>query len=396
MVARWGWCLIVLGCASFDRTPPELTVVGPERPAAELSFQIQATDAEPGLRKVTVSVDGGTPQEVALDAAGTASWQPGELQDGEHAFAFVATDGALPPNRVETAATAVVDTRPPELTLADVSTRAQQGRTWAIWIQADEELDSAVATAPLLDHHGDVVEVEVQLYAVDGAWRGLRGIEITQLPGPQPLVVRGTDLAGHTTEITGTVDVAETLFEEGGYIRLTRRQKKARKNQAAIDAMRAERNAAYAFDQPEQRWDGAFRLPVDDADLTSPFGKYRTYSDGRKSHHSGLDLSQDRGVPVMSAADGRVVVAGPQAIFGNVVIVHHGQGVATSYNHLDTILVHKDEEVRAGALLGTLGSTGQSTGPHLHWGLEVNVVAVDPAQWLSEDHCCSPFKPASP
>ena len=77
-----------------------------------------------------------------------------------------------------------------------------------------------------------------------------------------------------------------------------------------------------------------------------------------------------------------MLVAGWQAIFGNVVIVHHGQGLTTSYNHLDEVRVAVGEPVEGGDIIGLLGSTGQSTGPHLHWGVTVAETAVDPAEWL--------------
>ena len=94
---------------------------------------------------------------------------------------------------------------------------------------------------------------------------------------------------------------------------------------------------------------------------------------------------------MLAAAAGTVMVANEQAIFGNVVIVNHGHQVATSYNHLDSVAVEIGDQVEPGDVLGTLGSTGQSTGPHLHWGLEVGVVAVDPSEWLETGFDTPPF-----
>ena len=74
--------------------------------------------------------------------------------------------------------------------------------------------------------------------------------------------------------------------------------------------------------------------------------------------------------------------AGWQHIFGNVVIIDHGQGVVTSYNHLSAVSVDVGAAVAAGERIGAVGSTGQSTGPHLHWGLVVDGVSVDAEQWL--------------
>jgi lysostaphin len=73
-----------------------------------------------------------------------------------------------------------------------------------------------------------------------------------------------------------------------------------------------------------------------------------------------------------------------QAIYGNVVIVHHGEGVTTSYNHLSEISVSVGDVVEKGDRLGAVGSTGQSTGPHLHWGLVVAGIPVNPDEWLTD------------
>jgi murein DD-endopeptidase MepM/ murein hydrolase activator NlpD len=233
------------------------------------------------------------------------------------------------------------------------------------------------------------------LHPVAGVYRALRGVPIEATVGPHPLVVEARDALGNVERLESSYEVTPTEFEQGGFIRLTPKQKAARKDEEAIQKMRAERNAAYAKDL-EPAWTGVFQLPVADAEFTSPFGKYRTYSDGKKSHHVGLDLSQKRGVPVMAAADGLVLVAHEQAIFGNVVVVNHGHHVATSYNHLDSIAVQEGERVVAGQVVGTLGATGQSTGPHLHWGLEVDVVAVDPAEWLEAAFSTPPWSERPP
>ncbi|MEQ1506514.1 MAG: M23 family metallopeptidase, partial [Myxococcota bacterium] len=275
-----------------------------------------------------------------------------------------------------------------------------QGKTWALWVRSDEPLVDPTATVTVIDAKPTEPSVQktfaLHAFGTPGSnvWRGLRGIEIQEPTGPHPLVITAKDALGNEARLERTFEVAQTAFAEGGYIKLSKKQVAARKDEEAIAKMRAERDAAYAHPQPVQRWSGPFAKPIPGAELTSPFGKYRSYSDGRKSYHSGLDLSEPRGTPVRAAAPGVVLVAHEQAIFGNVVIVNHGLGVATSYNHLDRIDVREGDQVEAGQQLGALGSTGQSTGPHLHWGLEVDVVAVDPGEWLSTGFDVSPFAPA--
>ena len=94
--------------------------------------------------------------------------------------------------------------------------------------------------------------------------------------------------------------------------------------------------------------------------------------------HAGEDFVAWAGTPVASARAGRVVWAGPRGSFGNTVVVAHGRGVRTLYAHLSRIDVHLLDEVAAGTRIGAVGSTGRSTGPHLHFEVRVRGAAVDP------------------
>lgn len=344
-----------VAAGGLDTTPPRLDVKTPERPVSGVvTFGIHVED-DSGVRAVT----------------GPETLDTRDLPDGEHEIRFAAVDRSPWRNRSEVVARLVVDNTPPALEAA--AGPAAQGRTTAIFIEATGQEG---LTARFLDR-------DLRIYPLGGGWRALVGVAIEQPPGTFPLVIEAWDEAGNRVRRELAIEVAETTFEHGGFIRLTHTQTRARRDEPAIAKMRAERDAAYAHEQPEARWSEPFARPIVGR-RTSTFGKYRTYSDGERRHHTGTDLANRRGTPVHAAAPGEVLVAGPQAIFGNVVIVHHGHGVATSYNHLDAIDVVVGQAVERGELVGRLGSTGQSTGPHLHWGLTVDSVAVDPEQWLEE------------
>ena len=119
-----------------------------------------------------------------------------------------------------------------------------------------------------------------------------------------------------------------------------------------------------------------------DAGISSPFG-YRTDPFlGRPALHPGVDLVQAYGADIYSTAAGRVVHAGPYGGYGNMVEVDHGNGLATRYGHMSEVLVSEGQEVKAGAVLGRIGSTGRSTGPHLHYEVRINDEPVDPERFL--------------
>ncbi len=132
-------------------------------------------------------------------------------------------------------------------------------------------------------------------------------------------------------------------------------------------------------------WRRLFLRPVADEFLTSaPFGQRRSYNSGPISgFHAGQDFAALEGTPVMAPAAGTVVLAEPLVVRGNAVMIDHGGGVFSGYWHLVDIAVSAGQPVQPGDLLGHVGTTGLSTGNHLHWELRVNGIAVDPMQWVS-------------
>ena len=119
--------------------------------------------------------------------------------------------------------------------------------------------------------------------------------------------------------------------------------------------------------------------------MTSPFGKYREYNTGVRRHHYGTDIANVIGTPIYASNRGTVTLADMLHLYGNAVILNHGQGVSSSYNHLSKIQVKVGERVEKGQRIGLMGATGQATGSHLHWGMVVNGVAVAPEEWTERD-----------
>jgi murein DD-endopeptidase MepM/ murein hydrolase activator NlpD len=98
--------------------------------------------------------------------------------------------------------------------------------------------------------------------------------------------------------------------------------------------------------------------------------------------HPGVDFGANFGTPIQAAGDGTVVWAGPNGGYGNCTIVDHGHGMATLYAHQSSILVHVGDQVTHGQVIGQVGSTGYSTGPHLHFEVRINGTPVDPVPYL--------------
>lgn len=132
---------------------------------------------------------------------------------------------------------------------------------------------------------------------------------------------------------------------------------------------------------------GNFEKPVTERAISSYFGDRRNYlySDGTsaRSIHSGIDYAASRGTPVFSCGCGRVVFADSRIITGLTVVIEHLPGVYSLYYHLESIDVEFNEMVKSGEKIGSVGSTGFSTGPHLHWEIRVAAVAVKPECTIS-------------
>lgn len=134
-----------------------------------------------------------------------------------------------------------------------------------------------------------------------------------------------------------------------------------------------------------RQWHGSFVRPSKYR-ISSAFGLKRKVN-GRllKDYfHSGLDFAAPAGAPVVSTSDGNVIFATRGwKLHGNCVAVDHGQGVVSFYLHLSTIAVKKGQHVSSGEKLGTIGSTGRATGPHLHFSIYVNKNATNPINWFA-------------
>ena len=123
-------------------------------------------------------------------------------------------------------------------------------------------------------------------------------------------------------------------------------------------------------------------MPLHDATLTSDFGMRTHPILGGRRNHKGVDLAQPTGTPVYATADGIVSRAEPFSSYGNYIQIEHGGELQTRFGHLSGFAVVAGEQVHKGQLIGYVGSTGRSTGPHLHYEVRVAGEAVDPRPYM--------------
>ncbi|MFA4966803.1 MAG: M23 family metallopeptidase [Candidatus Margulisiibacteriota bacterium] len=128
-------------------------------------------------------------------------------------------------------------------------------------------------------------------------------------------------------------------------------------------------------------WDGYFKKPVPGI-TTMYFGTKEYINAKPRSRHRGQDFRAKVGTPVVAAHNGKIVVAQFFKAFGGTVVIDHGQGINTLYFHLSKIFAEAGQDIRKGEKFGLSGNTGISSGPHVHWGMSVHDVRVDPIQWV--------------
>ncbi len=210
----------------------------------------------------------------------------------------------------------------------------------------------------------------------------LVGVPIFTDVGIYPLALTLTDSGGQVTFLNINIQVLA-----GGYGRESISLLSNRADLLAPDLEASEQlilQDVMGNFTPTRYFDGPMSLPAA-ASISSPFGRKRSYNGGPFDRfHSGTDFAGAPGTPVMAAAPGYVVFAGQLDVRGNATIIDHGWGVYTGYWHQTQLYVKVGDYVNMGQIIGTVGSTGRVTGPHLHWEMWVNGVPVDPMQWVQE------------
>lgn len=181
-------------------------------------------------------------------------------------------------------------------------------------------------------------------------------------------------------------------FVEGSwdYDRVTLTGEAAAIDQESIAAERERLFEIWSQITPRPLWQGAFQLPIESyLQISSNYGARRSYNGGPfRSYHEGVDFSAYGGTPVYAPAGGVVVLAERLYVRGGAVIIDHGLGIYSGYYHLSNVLASVGQTVEPGTLIGEVGTTGLSSGNHLHWDLLVNGIWVDASAWLEQDMAC--------
>jgi murein DD-endopeptidase MepM/ murein hydrolase activator NlpD len=295
------------------------------------------------------------------------------LPDGPHRVSVVAEDRSFRKNRNTVTMTLTTDNTPPKLELESQPQTVLQGRTWLLRIRTNEP---AAVEARLGDR-------DLPIEPGNGYGWAVVGFSPTANTASVPVVVDGRDSAGNQSEVSQPIQVTNGQFPmDSVQVEPTLASLLSSDIRTEEDKRLAEN---YQKVTQPKLWEGRFLMPVT-GEIITEFGSLRSYNGGPVvGHHAGADIAAGQGRNVVAPAKGKVVVVDKVQLRGNIVILDHGLGVYTTYAHLSQVDVQVGQMVERGQAFAKVGSTGLSTGPHLHWELWVGGANVNPIEWTERD-----------
>ena len=213
--------------------------------------------------------------------------------------------------------------------------------------------------------------------------QALLGVDLEKAAGKYEFSVAAQLRSGERVSCRASVEVKQGHFATENLTVKKQFVEPDPEQEARAEAETRRLREIYDRVTPERLWDGPFRAPLDGDFKGSNFGKRRVLNGHPGSPHGGVDFPSPTGTPVHAAQKGRVVLAEELFFSGNTVIVDHGLGIYTFYCHFSEIDAKVGDEVAAGTVVGKVGATGRVTGPHLHWGLEVQRARVNALDLLT-------------
>jgi hypothetical protein len=183
-------------------------------------------------------------------------------------------------------------------------------------------------------------------------------------------------------ESEGILKVLPKEFEKQ-YLKVSTTQKSQRSDKNFNeDKVYTDKAKAVTWSKP--LWEGTFVKPVEGR-ISTEFGMIRYINNEESERHSGLDISAAKGTPVKAANNGIVRLSMMLKVTGNTIIIDHGCNIYSAYAHLDKLLVEEGSEVKKSDIIGEVGTTGFSTGPHLHWTTTIGTLFINPETLMGKD-----------
>lgn len=412
VVAVFLGCILLLALTFLyfrDTTPPQAALDIQGNLLGRRALNLSITDNHAGIKALKVTVVQGTQNLVLLEktfpehtlsAQETLNLETHPLKDGPIQIRIETTDHAMfhfgDGNSATQSFDFIFDATAPRITVLSLAHNLTQGGSGMVVFQVSEEVEKAgiylgdlffpayrqdsgnYACLIPFPHGLPLADFTPRISAVDKAGNeGKGGFSYHLNPGKfrhDKINVSdaflNSKMPQFEREFPEATNPLELFRKVNGELRVRNRQ----------ELLNIGKNTA-----PRFLFDGDF-VPMGRAANKASFGDVRTYmyngQEVDEQTHLGIDLASVEQAPIHTANTGRVVYAGFFGIFGNCVIVDHGLGLQTLYSHLTEIKTQVGADLRKGDLVGTSGATGMAGGDHLHFGVLVGGVEVNPLEWL--------------
>jgi murein DD-endopeptidase MepM/ murein hydrolase activator NlpD len=354
-----------LAISKRDTVPPKVYIEAPEKVPAGLPFDLKMSADEP----VTYTIKYGDLELTETVQNYTVSLL---AYSGAVPIEVTATDTSKNQNSYQLVVYGIPSLKPS----LQLKPSAIPGEAVAITVGWDSQ--GLQPKTVIVNIAGQPNPVFISAGKVVSLW----AVPLGQAVGPIPVSVSLTDEHNRTVKLEASLIIledprpVEELNLSADTLQVVTPEGRELEQQAL--------EAAYAAgaEHPFPQWTEPFMQPAQGR-FTSPFGLPRRYvAGGNISYHFGTDIAAPTGTPIYATNVGRIVVADFYPIKGGLVVIDHGASVYSLYFHQSKILVNVGDTVSRGQQVGEIGTTGLSTGPHLHWEMRVNQVATDPMLWV--------------
>jgi len=363
-----------------DKTSPQISIAFPRENSItsgiiDVSFEVN--DKESKIEVVSIRIDdkicevnaGSFKKKKLLEYK--LSLDTTKLKEGKHILTISASSSKGKKTSSEDRVF-YVDNYPLEAKLIVGKIKAYPGGTIPLQLMLSESAD--VISAQILDY-------PINLFKTDDGYKGFVPIRLSVEPGKTEFKSVLKDNLDKEIVLTAQIEITSKKYESE-YIVLPETKSKPipqevvdREYQILLEKLQSPSDKLYES--------GAFIVPVN-GKITSPFGAYRKFSNNTTDRHMGVDLSCPEGTPIEASGSGVVRLTGNSVVRGNFVMIDHGWGLFSIYNHMSEIDVKEGDFVEKGTVIGKVGSTGLATGPHLHWEVRIGRWVVDPLEWTDE------------
>jgi murein DD-endopeptidase MepM/ murein hydrolase activator NlpD len=353
-------------------SPPTIEAslpTGPVRGSTGTLVSVRAAGGAGSAQVTSALLDGAPLTSLPVGRDGAIDVDTGRLPDGRHVVRLEVADTSRRANRAVLELPFVSDNTAPTVAVDGLATPLRAGQPAALRLIPSEPAELRV------DWDG-------QPLPIVGTSPGLALIAVapTRASGAVQLAVSARDAAGNSSAERRDVSLEavslprQNLLVPAALAALATGPGATRESEQLV--------ALTATVRPERLWSGEFRAPLTGA-RTTGFGDRRDYADGYVASHGGYDIAAPERTPIAATAAGVAIFAGPLQQRGTAIVLDHGWGVASVYGHLSEIHVRVGDSVSQGQTIGLVGTTGLSTGPHLHWEIRLRGQPVDPDGWVA-------------